>query len=195
MGNEEFEDRGTGEARWGSGLLWPVLKITSVIVLGAVVVHWALDAGGTQPGSTAQAVSPPAAPAREAADAPDNGRRELAVRADRSGHFVIDAVVDGENLRFLMDTGASTLVLSRDDAQRLGIDSSRLEFSESYQTANGVALGAPVVLREFRIGSFSLHDVRATVMAQPMPISLLGMNVLSRFAGHEVEGNRLVLRW
>jgi aspartyl protease family protein len=87
------------------------------------------------------------------------------------------------------------LTLSRNDAQKLGLNPQALTYSEQFQTANGVAYGAPVRLREFRLGSFSLHDVQATVMQQSMPISLLGVSVLSRFAGHDVEGDKMTLRW
>ena len=104
-------------------------------------------------------------------------------------------MINGEDMDLLVDTGASSLVLSGADAARLGIDTHRLAFTEQYQTANGIVLGAPVTLREFRVNSFSLHDVRATVMASPMPVSLLGMSVLSRFAEHEMRGDKLILRW
>ena len=70
-----------------------------------------------------------------------------------------------------------------------------LTYSQRYHTANGIAIGAPVTLREFRIGTFALRDVPATVMARPIPVSLMGMSVLSQFAGHTVEGNKLVLSW
>lgn len=193
MGRADFEG---GEERggWGSGLLWPVARFVAILVLAAAALHWALSADG-MPEPQAK-IADQAVPARAelaAADRADGG--ELTVRADGSGHFLVESVINGEDMRLLVDTGASTLVLSSADAARLGIDIHNLTFTERYQTANGVALGAPVTLREFRIGSFSLHDVRATVMASPMPISLLGMSVLSRFAEHEMRGDKLVLRW
>lgn len=191
---KDVEDAGG----WGSGLLWPAARFVVIFALLAAVAHWAFGAAEVaQPQAidVAQSVPPRSAALRESPEADEDGGRELAVRAERSGHFLVDAVVNGADVRFVVDTGASTLVLSRDDAARAGIDSHALVFSERFATANGVALGAPVTLREFRVGSFSLHDVRATVMAGPMPVSLLGMSVLSRFAGHEVQGDKLILRW
>jgi len=191
---EHYEESGA----WGTGLLWPVARLVVIAALLAWAAHWVLNGSGggaLQPEAVgvASVSDPGPMPAPAAVD--QDGGREIAVRADRSGHFFVDAVVNGADLRFLVDTGASALVISRADAEKLGIDLQNLVFSERYNTANGIALGAPVMVREFRIGSFSLHDVRATVMSHPMPVSLLGMSVLSRFSGHEVEGNKLVLRW
>jgi len=193
MGHADFEG---GEERggWGSGLLWPAARFVAILALAAAAVHWILGAGATAPHQAQiadQTLSPPAEPA----ETDDSGSGEVTVRADRNGHFMVKAVIDGEDMDLLVDTGASSLVLSSADAARLGIDTHRLSYTERYQTANGIALGAPVTLREFRVNSFSLHDVRATVMVSPMPVSLLGMSVLSRFAEHEMRGDKLILRW
>jgi aspartyl protease family protein len=183
---------------WGSGLLWPALRLVGAAALIAAAAHWVFGVGATvspRSGGTAEAIHAQPIPEPESLEPAESGDREITVRADRSGHFAVDAVVDGARLRFLVDTGASTLVLSRDDAAKAGVNMQNLSFSERYQTANGTALGAPVTLREFRIGSFALHDVRATVIAAPMPFSLLGVSVLSRFSSHEISGNKLTLRW
>jgi clan AA aspartic protease (TIGR02281 family) len=197
------DDLGDGNSSgWGTGLLWPVLRYAAIAALLMATAHWLLGTGSSGP-SWAQAVgespgtmgapagSGPAPASEEIADV--SGERTI--RADAYGHFLLDAVVNGETVQFLVDTGASTLVLSRDDAQKLGLDSNALSFDQRYQTANGIALGALVRLREFSVGSFTLHDIPATVMAQPMPVSLLGTSVLSRFAGHDVVGNHMVLKW
>jgi clan AA aspartic protease (TIGR02281 family) len=189
---DQHEDAGS----WGTGLLLPVAKLVAVGIVIALVAHWVLGFGNAMP--SVDNVAPPPS-AQSDSDSPSDvaasASGEFAVHADRHGQFVVDAVLNGESVPLIVDTGASTLVLSRDDAARLGLNTQTLTYSEQYETANGVAIGAPVTLREFRVGSFSLHDVRATVLATPMPYSLLGMSVLSRFAGHEVEGNKLVLRW
>ena len=193
MGHADFEG-GEDRGGWGSGLLWPAARSVAILALAAAAVHWFLSAGAAVPPQAQiadQSLSQRAGPA----DGDDAGGGEVTVRADRNGHFVVKAVIDGEDMDLLVDTGASSLVLSSADAARLGIDTHHLDYTERYQTANGIVLGAPVTLREFRVNSFSLHDVRATVMASAMPISLLGMSVLSRFAEHEMRGDKLVLRW
>lgn len=193
MGHADFEGGGNGGG-WGSGLLWPAARFVAILVLAVAAVHWMLGAGPTAP-PQAQIADQTLSTRAEPAAADGAGSGEVTVRADRNGHFVVKAVIDGEDMDLLVDTGASSLVLSTADAARLGIDTHRLAYTERYQTANGIVLGALVTLREFRVNSFSLHDVRATVMASPMPVSLLGMSVLSRFAEHEMRGDKLVLRW
>jgi aspartyl protease family protein len=117
------------------------------------------------------------------------------VEAGSHGHFVIDAVVDGVPLTFLLDTGASEIVLTLDDARQLGFLPQSLEFSQRFRTANGEVRGAPVRLRELRIGQFSLYDLDASVNEAPLAISLLGMSFLDRLNGYQVKDGRLILRW
>jgi clan AA aspartic protease (TIGR02281 family) len=120
---------------------------------------------------------------------------EYVVEAGAHGHFVLDAVVDGVPLTFLVDTGASDIVLTLDDARELGFLPQDLEFSQRFRTANGEVRGAPVRLRELRIGQFSLYDLDASVNEAPLAISLLGMGFLEQLAGYEVDDGRLILRW
>lgn len=188
-----------GEEGWGrqGRILWPTLRYAALvlIVVGAVAGGLAYRGGPLGEVVVADAKSEPerARPKRARAAAP--GGREIVVRPGAGGHFLLDAVVNGEEIRFIVDTGASKVALSPEDARRLGFEPEMLDFTERYQTANGVALGAPVVLRELRVGQLSLTDVRATVMSRPMPLSLLGMSFLRRLSGHEVRDGKLVLRW
>jgi aspartyl protease family protein len=114
-------------------------------------------------------------------------------RARESGHFVIEAEVDGTPLRFMVDTGASDVVLSPADARRLGFDLAELKFTRIYQTANGTVRGAPVRLRRITIGPIEIEDVRASVNGAPMGTSLLGMSFLGRLMGYEVTTDTLTL--
>lgn len=194
MRGHEFECDDPREGYWGSGLLWPAVKIAAAVLAVAAVIHWVTGSLGLRD-SPSDTMAVTGIPEDAPAYGPEDGGREIVLRANRSGQFILDADVNGSNVRFLVDTGAGPLVLSPADARRIGLDTHTLTYSERYQTANGTATGAPVTLRQFRVGSFMLYDVPATVMARPIPVSLLGMSVLSRFAGHEVEGGKLVLRW
>jgi clan AA aspartic protease (TIGR02281 family) len=120
---------------------------------------------------------------------------EYVIEAGVGGHFLIDAVVNGAPVDFLVDTGASNIVLTLADAERLGLQPETLRFSQRFATANGEVRGAPVVLREIRVGQFSLFDVPASVNEAPLRVSLLGMSFLERLNGYEVNGRRLILRW
>jgi aspartyl protease family protein len=116
------------------------------------------------------------------------------VRADADRHFRIDAEVDGARVRFLLDTGASMVVLNRRDAQNLGFELDKLAFTQRTQTANGVGLGAPVRLREIRIGPIKVRNIRAMVNKAPMSTSLLGVNFLERLSSYSVQNGTLTLR-
>lgn len=117
------------------------------------------------------------------------------VHAGPNGHFLIEAVVNGEPVDFLVDTGASDVILDPEDAERLGFHPHTLAFEERYRTANGTVRAARVTLRELRIGQHSLFDVDAAVNEAPIGISLLGMSFLKEFGGYRVAGDQLYLYW
>jgi aspartyl protease family protein len=117
------------------------------------------------------------------------------IESGAGGHFLIEARVNGVPVDFLVDTGASDIVLTLADAERLGLQPETLRFTQRFATANGEVRGAPVVLREIRIGQFSLFDMPASVNEAPLRVSLLGMSFLERLHGYGVEDGRLILRW
>lgn len=169
------------------GMLRHSLKLAAAVVAIGLAVVFALDRS-TAP-ATAPAVSPP--PARAAA-VPAS---ELVLTADALGHFTVEAVVNGTPITFLVDTGASSIYLTPDDAARLGWTAQHLTYSERYSTASGVARAAPVTLRSLRIGELEFYDLAASVGQQPSAISLLGVSFLKRFASYEVRGDHLILSW
>ncbi|MCH7542352.1 MAG: TIGR02281 family clan AA aspartic protease [Proteobacteria bacterium] len=123
----------------------------------------------------------------------ETGPGTVAVRASAGGHFQIEATVDGVPIRFLVDTGASDVVLRPADARRLGYDLDRLRFSRIYRTANGTVRGAPVTLGEVTVGPIRLANVAASVNGAEMSQSLLGMSFLNRLSAYEVRGDVLTL--
>ncbi|HEX6114537.1 MAG TPA: TIGR02281 family clan AA aspartic protease [Geminicoccaceae bacterium] len=133
--------------------------------------------------------------ARERPQQRDGGDLEYVVEAGPGGHYLIEAVVNGAPVDFLVDTGASDIVLTLEDAERLGLQPETLRFTQRFATANGEVRGAPVVLREIRIGQFSMFEVPASVNEAPLGVSLLGMSFLGQLNGYQVEEGRLVLRW
>jgi clan AA aspartic protease (TIGR02281 family) len=120
---------------------------------------------------------------------------EHVIEAGPGGHYVIEASVNGAPVTFLVDTGASDIVLTLDDARRIGLQPSALDYTQRFATANGEVRGAPVVLRELRIGQLRLFNVDASVNQAPLGISLLGMDFLEQLSSYEVERGRLILRW
>lgn len=114
------------------------------------------------------------------------------LEADRQFH--VKAMMGGIPLYFLVDTGASDVLLSQTDARRLGIDPESLSYTELYRTASGTARGAPITLPEIDIGTIRLTDVNASVSEGGTDSSLLGMSFLGRLSGYEVNGDTLTLR-
>ena len=130
------------------------------------------------------------APARAIED--EDG--SLSFRRGGDGHFHVEVNVEGVPIRFMVDTGATDIVLTPRDAQRLGFDLAALSFTQRYQTANGTGWGAPVTLKTLGVGGSQFRDVRASVNGAEMDQSLLGMAFLDRFSSYEVRGDTLTLR-
>ncbi|MFZ5709141.1 MAG: retropepsin-like aspartic protease family protein [Pseudomonadota bacterium] len=97
------------------------------------------------------------------------------------GHFYVSVLVNGKPIRFVIDTGATEVVLTRADAARLGFDPATLAYSDRAGTANGVVLTAPVTLGTVEFAGFRDEAVPAFVNSGALDTSLLGMGYLSRF--------------
>jgi aspartyl protease family protein len=109
------------------------------------------------------------------------------------GHFRVQASVGATNLSFLVDTGASNVLLSPADARRLGYNTAALSYTQIYRTADGEVHAAPLILPEVDIGPIRVSNVPASVFEREAGASLLGMSFLSRLSGYEVVGNVLTL--
>lgn len=119
------------------------------------------------------------------------GRIEVPRASD--GHFYLMAEVNGTDVRFVVDTGATDMVLTLRDAERVGLNPDKLAFLGQARTANGVVQTAPVRLDTVRLGAFMDQNVTASVNGGQMDGSLLGMSYLNRFTTLTISGNRLLL--
>ncbi|SDN28966.1 aspartyl protease family protein [Lutimaribacter pacificus] len=119
------------------------------------------------------------------------GRIELPRAPD--GHYYVTADVNGHPTRFVVDTGATGIVLSREAAQDAGIDMDELIFSGRAYSANGPVATAPVRLDSLAIGAIEDEGLRAYVNDGQMDISLLGMSYLHRYSRIEITDGALVL--
>jgi aspartyl protease family protein len=117
----------------------------------------------------------------------------IILRRAPDGHFHARTQVNGATIDFLVDTGATNLVLSQADARRAGLDPARLSFIRPARTANGVVYSAPVTLDALRLGPFEDRNVPASVNGGELSTSLMGMSYLRRFARVTVEGDRMLL--
>jgi aspartyl protease family protein len=120
---------------------------------------------------------------------------EVIIQKALGGHFQANVTVDGKTIPMLVDTGASSVVLSYDDAATLGIDTGALAYTIPVMTANGRAMAAPVRLNEIAIGPISRRNVRAMVSEEGrLDESLLGMSFLSTLSSLQMQTDELRLR-
>lgn len=117
----------------------------------------------------------------------------ISFKKSQNGHFYIMAKINGTSIRFLLDTGATDITLSLADAKNAGINTSNLRFDKIYNTANGQVKGAIINIYRLDIGNLQMEDVKASVNAGDMDISLLGMSFLEQTSGYEVRGNTLTI--
>jgi aspartyl protease family protein len=171
----------------GGGTLRLAFAMLAVCCVAAVAAGVLLRRDGPPRLEMMRAEAPPPSPA-----SPPN---ELVYRADSRGHFYLDAEVNGAPVHFLVDTGATVVALSPQDARAIGLAPDELNFSAVMSTANGTARAAPLQLRSLRLGQFEVEDVSAVVMEQPMAVSLLGLSFLNRLEGYSIRDGRLTLDW
>lgn len=118
----------------------------------------------------------------------------IELRRGADGHFHAEVAVNGKPVRFMVDTGASDIVLSVRDAERVGLDPAGLAYLGTARTANGDVPTATVRLGLVEFGDFTDTGVRARVTRGALDTSLLGMSYLDRFSSIEIAGDRMTLR-
>jgi aspartyl protease family protein len=168
-----------------------VLMIAAVALVAAVLVpRYFTQLNAVRPSPAAMAARPVAvAPDPTTADS-----RSVIVPRDGRGHFQLDARVDGRRLTFMVDTGASVIALTADDAAILGIHPSASEFTALVSTANGTVKAAPVELDRVEIEDIAVHNVAAMVLPDgALRDNLLGMSFLSRLHRWAFADGKLVL--
>lgn len=123
------------------------------------------------------------------------GEQEVILNKTMSGHFETNAQVDGSTIHMLVDTGASSVVLSHSDAQAAGINVDDLAYTVTVMTANGRTSAAPVRLSEIAIGPIIRRNVSALVAQNgQLDQSLLGMTFLSTLGSLQMQTDELRLR-
>ena len=115
-------------------------------------------------------------------------------RSGPDGHYWAEAAVNGQAVRVLVDTGASAVALTVDDARRLGFDPAKLNYSYEVNTASGQARAAEVKLASVSVAGAQVTDVDAFVIEKGLQTSLLGMTYLGRLSQFEATRTALILR-
>jgi len=122
-----------------------------------------------------------------------SGENQISLPRAMDGHYYLTAEVNGTPVDFVVDTGATGIVLSQSDAEAAGIKTADLAYVGRAQTANGEVRTAPVTLDSIAVGPLYDRQLRATVNGGEMEQSLLGMTYLQRFSSVEISGGKMVL--
>ena len=125
---------------------------------------------------------------------PSNFGRTVHLQASKRGHFFARAWINGRSIDVMVDTGASGVALTHEDAESIGVFVGASDYTRRSRTANGTVRSAPVTLDSIRIGDIEVDDVQASV-SQPgrLHITLLGMTFLRKLSQVEFKGDNLVL--
>ncbi len=170
-----------------------ILAWAGAVLVGAVLLAPNLprSGGGGRTESTPERSAPSPPASHPSAPRAGNGVATQSLERAGDGHFYAEAQVNGARIRFLVDTGASLVALTPDDARRAGI---------SVGDANGRAIGAggevafsPVTIDRLAVGPVEARAVRGAV-AERLPVSLLGQSFLSRVGSVEMRGDTMILR-
>ncbi|SDA65101.1 TIGR02281 family clan AA aspartic protease [Sinorhizobium sp. NFACC03] len=134
-------------------------------------------------------------PGRATVITDSEGRQEVVLHKMLNGHFETSATVNGKDINMLVDTGASSIALTYEDAERIGLDPENLSYIVTVMTANGRAQAAPVMLQEISVGPITRRNIGATVAAKGrLDQSLLGMSFLSTLEMLQMRTDELRLR-
>ena len=119
------------------------------------------------------------------------GRAEVLKASD--GHYWAEGEVNGQSVRFLVDTGATAVALTRNDAEKLGIDVDHLKYGYSVVTAGGQTRAASIKLASVSVAGARIDDVDALVIEKGLDTSLLGMTYLGRLSSFQATRQALFL--
>jgi aspartyl protease family protein len=134
------------------------------------------------------------APISEAGQAPRATEDHvIRIKAEGDGHYYISGSADGVPLKFMIDTGASGIVLPAGAAERLNVGP--LNFDLPTYTANGVTQSAEVTIRKLAVGPYTVSDVPAMVNRGPLDMPLLGMSWLRLFRSIEIQNGVMTLHY
>lgn len=166
--------------------------ILAVAVVVALAAAKGLVSYSAQPHGAAELAAAPAGAGGEGGAAP--GAQAAEVMKGGDGQYWAQAEVDGRWVRFVVDTGASVVALTREDARRLGLDPESLNYATPVSTANGQTKAAEIELDHVSVAGARVDHVPAMVVHDGLQTSLLGMSYLGRLSRFEATRTALILR-
>ncbi len=170
------------------------LKLLAPLFVLAIAIGWFFPDGSQKPQSVAAAQAPHGQAVGHTDQGHDDGGYDPVV-LDRKpdGHFYATADVSGTPVRFLVDTGASMVALTGEDARALGLSWSQNELRRVGRGVNGDVYGKPVMLDSIAVGDVEFSNLRAVIIPEMLDISLLGQSFLERIDNVKIERDRMTL--
>ena len=180
-----------------------LMKQVMPLLIIAIAVGWFMPAGqgDTLVVGPGEATPMQLVPAGQRASHFDSGadndveqllpdRIELAREAD--GHFYVNMGVNHGNVRFMVDTGATSVALTGDDARQIGLSWNQEELRPVARGASGDVVGKHVTIDRMQIGNVQANNVRAVIVPEGLDVSLLGQTFLARVASVNISGDKMV---
>lgn len=175
--------------------------LRDVVIIGAIGVAmvlafqhrqtlYAMAGIDVSPAQQDVAIEPVSAPTQQV----NTGSVVSIPKSHRDGQFWADATVNSGYVRFLIDTGASAVALTKEDAQKAGLRLHELTYNIPIRTAGGRNMAARVKLKSISVGSITLRNIDALVVPEGLETSLLGMSYLGQLQKVEATPNALLLR-
>ena len=180
----------------GRKLVAEVVGCIAVLVAGAVFLTHYQDTKRLAARAFGTATAAQKQPASDSDEVPktSSGRRAVELKAQSNGHFFAEAEINGRPVTVMVDTGASMVALTYDDARRAGVTPRDSEFTQQANTANGIAKFASIEIDRISIGGVQVRNVRAAVMEEgKLDTTLLGMSFLNKLGRVDMRSGRLVL--
>lgn len=166
----------------------------------AVLVGWFMPSGAPSRSGAAEvklegaAAASPTPPATAKPNLPGMQSGGVVLDRQADGHFYAEGSANGLGVRFLVDTGASVVALTDDDAQRLGLFWNPNELQNVGRGVSGDVMGKPVRIAELHVGGLAAYDVQAVIIPDSLDVSLLGQSFLSRVGNVAISGDQMTLK-
>lgn len=171
--------------------LFPAIALFGAAALGVVALRDTLGDGLEAKPQAAAAVTEDAVP--EYTKITPHQIRTASLRKEGDGHYWATARVNGAAVKFLVDTGATMISLTRRDARKIGVNTDKLVRSVDVRTASGRVKAGTVLIDKIEIDGVVLENVQAVVLEEGLEYSLLGMSFLNRLEGWDVTPNAIVI--
>ncbi len=170
------------------------LKYILPLFLSAVLIGWFMPVQQSESANDVPHIANAESPSQNVAiaeEAPEIGFGEITLKREANGHFFANANVNGSEVRFMVDTGASVIALTASDAEALGLEWTEDDLQKVGRGVNGDVIGKAIMLENVTIGGIEARNVAAIIVPEGLDISLLGQSFLSKVPNVNISGDKM----